>query len=209
MESQNDLTPETLAEEVDVASTDGTTEAASDVAPKAVEDASKAPQPKNPDGMTLEELNASLGKQFKSKDAAIKAIKDTFSYVGKKNPGVSPNEITELKNELFFTKNPALEQHRDLLEAVALKNNVPLHEAAALDSFKSYVEKAEGYEKTQAAKSVLHSNPKLGAVRDSMQSARELAKSAAQTSDPFEASRIQSEAATQAVAGVLDAYDLK
>lgn len=211
MENQDNLTPETLAGEADVTSTDGT-EAVSDVAEKAVSDAISSSEQKAPDAMNLEELNRFLGKDFKSKDAALKSIKETFNYVGKvgqKQPVANSSEVEDMKRELFFVKNPTLEKHRELLEAVAVKNNVPLQEAAQLDSFKSYVDKADGYEQTQAAKSVLQSNPKLGAVRDSMQEARDLVKQASQSGDPFEAARIGSEANERAVSSVLNAYDLK
>ncbi|WP_165962072.1 hypothetical protein, partial [Acinetobacter baumannii] len=74
------------------------------------------------EALSLAEINANLGKNFPNKDAAIKAFKDTFSYVGKKKEDIekevranlaTSDEITKLSQKLdavekerFFDKNP-------------------------------------------------------------------------------------------------------
>lgn len=167
-------------------------------------------------GMSLDELNATLGKNYPSKEVALKSIKDTFSYVGAKQqaPGQDLDQIVRerLESELLFVKNPELAPHRELAEAIAAKKGISVLEATQDASFKTYVEKTSGYDKSQEAKSVLQSNPRLGIVRDSMQEARELNKLANQANmsgDPTQAAQLSEQGRGKAVDAVLKAYDLK
>lgn len=47
--------------------------------------------------MSLEEMNKHLGKDFKDRDSALKAIKDTFSFVG--STGQIKQRLNELKDQ--------------------------------------------------------------------------------------------------------------
>ena len=42
------------------------------------------------DTLSLAELNTLLGKDFKDKATALKAVKDTFSYIGRQNTVANP-----------------------------------------------------------------------------------------------------------------------
>jgi len=208
MENYDNLTEESLPGADDVAVSDESS-AVSEVAP-ATTDASAEVE-----AMTLAELNAQLGKNFKDKDSAIKSIKDTFKYVGAKKANESQDLSAiqrKFSEDLFFVKHPDLEPHRELAEALASKHGVDVTEAVNLDSFKSYVEKSSGYDTTQKAKSVLQSNPRLGAVKDSMQEARALSKQARealQSGDANYAANLSETAKDKAVEAVLGAYNIQ
>jgi hypothetical protein len=118
-----------------------------------------SPKKEAVDAISLKELKDVLGKEFLTKDAALKAVKDTFSYVGKKETPKevtksSSSEIEELKSELFFTQNPDLKDTRPILEALAMKNSQSLREVAESDYFKDTLTKIKGFAENQEKRTV-------------------------------------------------------
>lgn len=172
MNDEQDLNSEALAEEVDVASTDGEEESVSS-------DSTEA------DTLSLQELNETLGKTFKDKASALKAFKDTFDYVGK--AGQAEKELRALKtqekgggddislkiraleDEVFYSKHPEYEPYRNTIG----KMGASPAEVVNSDDFKSIFEKVRGYDEVQKTKSVLETNPRLGRSRDALKEARE------------------------------------
>lgn len=92
---------------------------------------------------TLSELKTALGRDYSSKDEALKALKETFSYVGKAGQlekelelrtkelaaATTPSatsglakQVDELSRELkaikFYEANPALKEHADIISAL-------------------------------------------------------------------------------------------
>lgn len=166
-------------------------------------------------------LSKETGRQYPTDEAAIKSVKDTFSYVGtvpqvKKtlealkekfawtdnealtrmeellqaqaapatSAGTPPQsnvdaELKALKTQLdeqtFFGDNPDLKQHRDLLSELRGNSGKSFKEVAESTVFKTYFEKASAHDEAERSKSVLHSNPRLGQVRDKMSEAKEAA----------------------------------
>lgn len=110
-----------------------------------------------PVSLTLDELNTALGKKFDSKESAVKSIKDTFAYVGKKvetvkeevakDVSVDTERIAHLETELFFQSNNELKDARPILEAFAKANGQTLKEAAESQVFKDTLAKLKGAEK--------------------------------------------------------------
>jgi len=210
--------------------------------------------------ISLEELKAVLGKDFKDKDSALKSVKDTFNYVG--DVGKVKNVLTEAKNKLgtdekgvlealnklsmdeikkeevavvptqpsaegfitkeqyhedmFFSKNQNLSEVKDIL--TPLKNASPETKTMSWDAFiatdnaKKVVDTFSGYQEIQSKKSVLESNPRLGVATDKLSEARNLldeATKAEMAGNVAQAYRIQGQAKGNAVASVMEAYDLK
>lgn len=140
------------------------------------------------DSMTLGELNTFLGKDFKSKDAALKAVKDTFSYVGKKKEDIEKEvlakvtntaatdtlakELEEMRRERFYDKNPQYADPavRKFIESTG-KNPV---DVVNMPEFKEIFTKVSGYDESQKLKTVLESNPRLASTKDAFSKAREL-----------------------------------
>lgn len=163
------------------------------------------------DGMTLSEINAALGKNFPTKEAALKSFKDTFSYVGKKIDDVKREVLSEVKNddrlnqlanelaeerkERFYLQNPNYSSVRTLIEKMG---NSPA-EVVNSQEFKDIYTKISGYDESQKLKTVLESNPRLSSSRDSLAKARE-----AQVS----AGRVTDEVAQLATNAVKDAFGL-
>jgi hypothetical protein len=157
--------------------------------------------------LSLEELNAKLGKSFTSKEAALKSIKDTFSFVGRKQETKAPqidtsnfvkrDELESIKEENFFSKNPDYEPYKDLIKGLK-KEGQSFNDVVNQDAFKGIYEKAKTSDEMAKAKSVLQSNPRISMATDKMSEA----KTAAQEG------RI-SEAGDKALGAVLDVYGLK
>lgn len=129
--------------------------------------------------LILDELNSLLGKNFKDKATALKSVKDTYSYVGKRKEDITKElssgtenvtkELKEIKSNMFFDKNPDYVQYRSLMEKMG-DNPV---DVANMPEFKGIFEKAVGYDKNQNLKSVLVSNPRLAMSKDNLTKARE------------------------------------
>lgn len=153
--------------------------------------------------ISLSEISALLGKQYKDKEGALKSIKDTFSYVGKKieaampqAPATDPSVAAQLKkmsDELFYSKNPQYDtpEYREVISKIG-ENPA---EVVGTPTFKTIFEKTSGYDKIQKTKTVLESNPRIGQVRNKMTEAKEAAQK-----------RDYANANTNAVAAVIEAY---
>lgn len=122
----------------------------------------------------------------------------------------------QYQEDMFFSKNPNLEETRDLL--TALKDSADESYAMTWSDFvktesaKKVIDTFAGYQEVQAKKSVLESNPRLGAASDKLANAQqklETALSAQRNGDVTTTNRALNEARSDAVLGVIEAYDLK
>lgn len=148
--------------------------------------------------MTLDELNSTLGKNFKDIPTALNSLKELNSMVGKKIENGLGNEaiikeLQDLKENQFYAQNPDLKEHRALL--AKLDKNPEI--AAATPEFKAIFDKAKGYDETVKLKTVLESNPRLSSSKDNLSKARE-ARDAGN----------MSQAEDLALQAVKDAYEL-
>lgn len=169
----------------------------------------------------LEQLNELLGRDYKDVDTALKAVKETYSFVGKRDElrqgleevmkatGAEESAILEnlqslmsnqeptqekvvkqefnpddIKAELnaryeedrFFDKNPEFDAIKDYVKPLKQQDSfkeMSWSEFAETDQAKKLVETFSGYEKANSKKSVVESNPKLGAISDKMSKAKE------------------------------------
>lgn len=138
--------------------------------------------------LTLAEMNQALGKDFKDKDTALKAMKDTFSFVGKRKEDIeaevrasiqqngggaqpSPNAlestVKSLQNDLFYTKNPQYQEYSDVIASMG-GNPAEVVESPA---FKKVFEKAQVADKVAAQRSVVSSNSRLAENKTHVQTA--------------------------------------
>ena len=135
--------------------------------------------------LTLDQLNTELGTRYQTVEAAVKGLKETRSFVGKagqaqKDVPVDPEKFItrdQYEQDVFYSRNADLEPYKDIINARAKDLGVRPADAVANDSsLKATIEKLRGYDKTENAKSVLMSNPRLGQVTDDMAQAQEAAK---------------------------------
>ena len=118
--------------------------------------------------LTLAELNSTLGKDFKDVPTALKALKDTQSYVGKKIVADTPapdnslkSEVDSLKEQVFYANHPELKGHEQIIKAMGSNPA----EVVGSDAFKTYFEKAKVADEVTNSKSVLSSNARLSQVQ--------------------------------------------
>lgn len=133
-------------------------------------------------GLSLDELNETLGKQFKDKDSAIKAIKDTFSYVGKKveqveselknNGFISKRELEEI---MFYRDNPEFGKNKDIIDAYASKFGISPAEAVKSEALSGLLAKASKADIYESNQSVIESNPRLVATKSNLDKAKDMA----------------------------------
>lgn len=147
-------------------------------------DAAVSDKAASPEAITLDEITAQLGKKFESKEAALKAFKDTFSYVGKKQDDAAREaerklegsgeyvRRSEIETEFFYRDNPEAAAHRTLVDAVAKANGISAREAATLPDVKKVISAASAYEAQEAAKTVMASTGRLGTTGDKLAEAR-------------------------------------
>ena len=166
------------------------------------------------DTLTLEEINQTLGRQYTDKDTALKALKDTASYVGKLGREVSElktkvstpvtsddvsAEIAGLRSDLqetkFYAEHPEF-NNPDAKELIREFGGNPA-EVVTKPAFQKAFNAIKTTSEIEKSKSVLQSNPRLGQVTDKLTQAREASKAGDDN-----AAKI---AATQAV---MEAYDI-
>jgi hypothetical protein len=186
--SETDITPEVLPSEEDNGGASGAA----------------------PEALSLEEISAHLGKQFPSKEAALKAMKDTFKFAVTKEETIKAKvlselsskvqtdelakEVSELKKNAFYDKKPEYAEYRGIIDKLG-SNPAEIVESP---EFKAIFEKAQEGVKAQKSRTVLDSNPRLGQAIDNMSEAREALK-AGDTG----------KAANLAVESVLSAYNVR
>lgn len=156
-------------------------------------------------------LSEHLGKEFPDDETALKAVKDTFGYVGKlgqevkglkeKLASANPSNLERVetleravKETQFYSENPEYRPYKDIINS--FKGQTP-DEVVKSSAFKQVFEKVKSYDESEKSKSVLQTNPRLGQVTDKMTQAREALK---QGND--------SAAKSAAVGAVLEAYNL-
>lgn len=171
MEDQKDITTEPLADGADITPADGD---------KAVDNIESKESIKDI-------LGEELGKDFKTDEAALKAVKDTFSYVGKKKedikdevnketPQVNSDDFVsrkEFNESTFYAKHPEYEPYKNIIGALKSATDNTLEEVVKADDFKAVYEKAAAHDESEKSKSVLQTNPRLGKVTDKMTQAKE------------------------------------
>lgn len=89
---------------------------------------------------------------------------------------VDPNKFIsreEYDREMFFGKNQDYTPYKDIITGLQKSTGKPLDEVVQLPAVKTLFEKAKAYDETEKAKSVLMSNPRLGAVQDKITQARD------------------------------------
>lgn len=155
----------------------------------------------------LSELTNTLGKEFPNKEAALKAIKDTFSYVGKKiEPKVEApdpskfatrEELDAIKEDAFFSKNADYEPFRNTIKNLSKATGQRFDEVVASDDFKNIFDKVKQADEVAKSKSVLQTNPRLGRATDKLSEAQEAAKAGDHKT-----------AGNKAVEAVMEAFDL-
>ena len=107
-----------------------------------------------PETLTLAEINKITGMSYKSKEAALKSIKDMQSMAGKAADLTGKSEdiatlkaqVEELTQREFLARNPEVETNLEVLKLMAKGAGVSLQEAAELPQFKSLMEAKAGTE---------------------------------------------------------------
>lgn len=147
------------------------------------------------EGLSLEEINKQFGKTFPDLPTALKSLKDTVSYAGKRKEDMEKeifasiaqnNSNDELKKELesirkdmFYKDNPDYAPLRKIIENMG--NNPS--EVTSRPEFKEIFEKVKGYDNSQKLRTVLESNPRLAASKDNLSKAADLKRQGAKSDD--------------------------
>ena len=169
-----------------------------------------APASQTPETMSLAELNSLLGREFKSKDSALKSIQDTYKFATTRIADVektfaekSTQEYKKLaegfeaqQREMFFLQNPQFAPHRKLIESLGKTPS----EVVNSDIFKETFSKLSEHDKTVKLKTVLESNPRLAASNDGFKKAVEL---------KTQHGKVTSDVEKLVTDAVIDAYGLR
>jgi hypothetical protein len=125
-------------------------------------------------------LSRELGKDFRDDETALKAVKDTFAFVGKNKEQAKVEVQKELQidevvrsvaeqnrqmsTELFYLKNPQYDKP-EIRNFIETTGKAP-KDVVATESFKDIFTKLEGFEKAQKSANVLKSNSKTKTKED-------------------------------------------
>ncbi len=161
------------------------------------------------DTLSLSELSSYLGKSFTDKTTALKALKDTQSFVGKRKEdiekevraslatsssqntsnasqnvdGVSKAEFKSLQDQLFFTSNPQFKGYESIIRRMG---DNPA-EVVELEEFKTIFENGKVAGEVAQRKSIVSSNSRLGQTQQSTTEAVRVANATRSTQQTAEA----------------------
>jgi hypothetical protein len=141
----------------------------------------------NSGSISLEEIEQALGKKFPNKETALKAFKDTFSYVGKKKDSIAEEVKKEFSGEqfitreqyekdMFYSRNPEYNDPsiQKVIEAISVTEKIPVSEVVKTDTFKDIFGSVSGFKKSQEMKSVLESNPRIASSKSKLSEGKDL-----------------------------------
>lgn len=135
------------------------------------------------DSLTLAELEAVLGKKFPNKEKALKALRDTNSYVGAKKDKVKEEILQEIGDrfipadryheDMFFARNTQYNtpEIKEVINAMAKANGQSPEQVVNSDTFKRVFDSFSGFEQIQKQKTVLQSNPRIASSKNHLESA--------------------------------------
>jgi predicted lactoylglutathione lyase len=156
--------------------------------------------------LTLAEINAHLGKDFKDVPTALKALQDTQSFVGKRREDIAAevraeqaakatgdanassggsssaaleSDVKTLQKELFYTQNP---QFKDMRAVIDSMGSNPA-EVVETEAFKQVFSKVQVANEVEQKKSVVSSNSRLGQSKTHIDSAVSLANARGSTKE--------------------------
>jgi hypothetical protein len=172
-------------------------------------------------------LGKTLGKEFPDEETALKAVKDTFSYVGKAGQEVKHlqeelqkakqsanpdfmHKVESIEKELndikFYNENPDYKPYREVIE----KFGSNPAEVIKDEGFQQLYEKVSAFDKSESSKSVLQSNPRLAKVTDNISESRKALQEAKKRNaegDSMGSTQAYNDGKTKAIGAVLDAYE--
>lgn len=172
------------------------------------------------ESLNLSEINTLLGKNFPTTAAALKSIKDTYSYTGQVGalraqleaasaPQVQPAQANtalestvkalqaQLDEQTFLAERPDYKDYLPTLRELRNSTGKSLAELTSSEAFKPLFEKSLAQDAAQKKRAVLDPTSRLGQVRDKMQEAKTFLKEGD-----------VNKARETAVSNVLDAYNL-
>ena len=127
--------------------------------------------------LTLTELNSFLGKSFTDKDTALASLKETFSFVGKRQADIERDvraklaaeagqtaqpdlkaEVSSLRDRVFFSENPQFKGY----ESIIRKMGSDPAEVVTSPEFKTVFEKGKVADEVTQTRSVVASSARVG-----------------------------------------------
>lgn len=130
--------------------------------------------------LTLNELNSFLGRNFKDKDSALNALKETQNFVGKRKEDIADEvrktltpavdtaasssleqKLSSLEKQLYFSQHPELKGYEAIIEKMG-SNPAEVVESA---EFKTVFEKGTVADTVAQQRSVAPSNSRLAQVK--------------------------------------------
>lgn len=132
------------------------------------------------EAITLDEIKSVLGKDFKDKASALKSVKDTYRFVGRKPEAPKIDETKFISREqyeqdMFYSKNAQYDKPeiKNVIDSICKSQGKSPRDVVESETFKTIFDKVRGYEETQNSKSVLATNPRLVASKDKLAQAVE------------------------------------
>lgn len=145
--------------------------------------------------LKLDELNKHLGSDFKDVPTALRALKDTKDFVGKRKEDIaaevkaslitatsdtaSKSDVQSLRDELFYSQNPQYKGYEPLLKSIGTNPA----EAVNNETFKSLFEKAKVADEVANNRTVVSSNARLSHVKTATDEAVSVANARGSTQE--------------------------
>lgn len=147
--------------------------------------------------LSLAELNKYLGSDFKDAPTALKALKDTKDFVGKRKEDIAAevratlpvtpqndsaelkSDVQALKDQLFFSENP---QYKDYISIIKKMGTNP-SEVVESEDFKKLFEKVKVADEAAQKRSVVSSSSRLAETKTTTDNAIAVANARGSTTE--------------------------
>lgn len=160
---------------------DVTPEGGAEAGLDAVETATNPESTADVSNLSLEDLNKALGKDFKTKDAALSSLREAQRTLSQKQQelaqlketGGSDDRIAALEKEVhnanFYSEHPELKPYKAVISSLGSDPEAVLADPQK----KEVLDKLIAHDEADKSKSVLMSNPRLGQVTDKITEAKQ------------------------------------
>ena len=176
MPNQKDLSSDTLAGTAHVDASDG-------------EETVDSP------ALTLAELNKYLGSDFKDSATALKSLKETKDFVGKRKEDIAKevrqntpkedysdtlkSDVQSLKDRLFFSENPQFKGYESFIKKLGSDPS----EVTSSEEFKAVFEKVKIADEAANKRSVVSSSSRLAETKTTTENAVAIANARGTTTE--------------------------
>ncbi|MDE2098558.1 MAG: hypothetical protein KGL39_14990 [Patescibacteria group bacterium] len=121
-------------------------------------------------------LNIPTSKLFEAMDSIVNGNPQGSPASDNTDKFATKEQLLSLQRDMFYKDNPQFASYRQAIDEVSNATGKSPADIVAMESFKTLITNAAGFDEVQKAKSVLQTNSRLGVASDNLTKAQESMK---------------------------------